>query len=82
MPNATRRQTARTPLDHDPAALRRRRVALGRTQVEVAAAVDISPGHLSELEGGTRNPSAPLLARLADALQCEIADLMPTQAGR
>lgn len=75
MTNTTRRAGARNPLDHDPSALRDRRVEAGLTQAQVAAAAHISAGHLSELEGGTRNPSPPVLKRLAIALGCEVAEI-------
>lgn len=73
----TRREGARTPLDHDPGAVRRRRVELGLTQAAVAAAAGISAGHLSEIENGTRNPSPPVLSALAEVLECSTTDLMP-----
>lgn len=80
MPNTTtRRQAARDPLDHDPVALRARRVSLGLRQYEVANTARISKGTLSELERGTRNPSPVVLRQLAEALQCTIADLMPAR---
>lgn len=75
MPSTTRRAGARHPLDHDPATLRDRRVEAGLTQAAAAAKADISAGHLCELEGGSRNPSPPVLARLAAVLGCEVADL-------
>lgn len=79
MPNTPRRAGARHPLDHDPATLRARRVAVGLTQAQVAATAGISAGHLSELESGTRNPSPPVLKQLADALACDSTDLMARQ---
>lgn len=81
MPNTSRRpRGGRNPTDHDPTRLRTRRVALGLSQTEVAAAAELSSGHLSELEGGTRNPSPATLARLALALDCDTTDLMPEVA--
>lgn len=77
MPNTTRRRSARDPLDHDPVALRTRRVELGRALSDVATDAEISKGHLSELERGTRNPSPAVLKRLAGVLGCETTDLMP-----
>jgi transcriptional regulator with XRE-family HTH domain len=77
---AQRRDKARHPLDHDPSKLRKRRVELGRSQAEVADAAGISAGHMSELEGGTRNPSPALFARLAEVLECRTVDLMPTES--
>ena len=75
----TRRAATRSPLDHDPARLRRRRVELGRMQIAVAAAAGISSGYLSELEAGTRNPSPGVLTRLAEVLECSAVDLMPAE---
>lgn len=77
MPPSPRRQAARETFDHDPARLRARRVAAGRQQADVAKAAGISAGYLCELERGTRNPSPPMLKRLAEALGCQITDLMP-----
>lgn len=77
MPNSTRRRSARDPLDHDPVALRTRRVELGRALSDVANDAEISKGHLSELERGTRNPSPGVLKRLAEVLDCATTDLMP-----
>lgn len=74
-----RADTARSPLDHDPAELRRRRVAAGRLLVDVATEAGITFSHLSELERGTRNPSPPTLSRLAAALGCTTEDLMPAR---
>ncbi|GAA2327369.1 helix-turn-helix transcriptional regulator [Dactylosporangium salmoneum] len=78
---ATRRDKARSPLDHDPQRLRQRRVAAGLTQAKLAAAAEISASHLSEIEGGTRNPSPAVLVRLAEALHCQPTDLMPPAGG-
>jgi len=82
MPGTTSRraQAARTPLDHDPRRLRRRRIEAGLTLAALAAKTNLSSGHLCELEKGTRNPSPHALARLAAALGCEPADLMPGRA--
>jgi transcriptional regulator with XRE-family HTH domain len=74
------RTAGRSPLDHRPAELRRRRIELGRRQYELAEAAGISAGHLSELESGRRNPSPELLVRLAEALGCATADLMAEPA--
>jgi DNA-binding XRE family transcriptional regulator len=71
------RDTRRRPLDHDPAAVRRRRLALGMTQAKVAEAAGIATSTMSELESGTRNVSPVALAGLAEALNCAPADLMP-----
>lgn len=57
--------------------MRRRRVQAGLTQGDLAVQADISPSYMSMLEGGRASASAPVLKRIADALSCEIADLMP-----
>jgi transcriptional regulator with XRE-family HTH domain len=56
----------------------------GRDQTDVATEVGITQSYLSELERGTRNPSPPVLARLAEVLGCNTEDLMPARptAGR
>lgn len=76
-----RRAAARDVFDHDPRALRAQRVKAGKLARDVALAAGISPGYLSELERGTRNPSPPTLAALASALGCLIEDLMPKPTG-
>lgn len=64
------------PLDHDPGAVKAARVAKGWKQVELAEAVSISPGHMSEIESGTRNAPPWLLVKLAEALACPVAELL------
>lgn len=80
MTESPRRAQARRPLDHDPATLRTRRVEAGLTGAELAQRAEISAGHLSELESGSRNASPPVLARLARELGCEIRDLTAKRA--
>ncbi|MGP4093032.1 helix-turn-helix domain-containing protein [Nonomuraea sp. KM90] len=69
-------------LDHDPVRLRRRRVAAGLEAQELARRVGISKSALSRIERGHNNASPPVLERLAQALNCQIADLMPEEVGR
>lgn len=78
MPKTTtaRAATARQPLDHQPAEMRRRRVAAGLRLIDVASAAGIGESHLSELERGLRNPSPPTLLKIATALGCSTEDLM------
>lgn len=71
------RSRPKTPLDHEPAKLRRCRFEAGFSLGRLAGAVGCSPGHLSELENGSRNPSPELLLRLSRALDCKPKDLMP-----
>ncbi|MFJ9895279.1 helix-turn-helix domain-containing protein [Streptomyces sp. NPDC091280] len=63
--------------NQDPARVRRRRVEAGLSQVSLARRVGVTKGHLSLVESGGRGASPELLGRLANALSCEIADLMP-----
>ncbi|MGC4886769.1 helix-turn-helix domain-containing protein [Micromonospora sp. DT227] len=66
----------RTPLHQDPAAVRQARTARGMSQAELARAVGLrSSGYISEIEHGTRNASPGLLAHIACALSCDVADL-------
>ncbi|MEW2636451.1 helix-turn-helix transcriptional regulator [Streptomyces sp. NPDC048389] len=51
----------------------------GLTQGELAAKAEISQAYMSMIEKGIGNASAPVLKRLAEALDCSIADLMPLE---
>jgi transcriptional regulator with XRE-family HTH domain len=66
-------------INQDPVKLWRHRVAAQMTMSQLAKKAGISKGHLSELEKAqpSRSASPDMLARLADALGCEITDLMP-----
>ncbi|GAA4439772.1 helix-turn-helix domain-containing protein [Phytohabitans houttuyneae] len=69
----TRSRTERkTPFDHNPEAVAWAMDAKGWTQKALAEAVGISPSHMSEIVGGTRNAPPHLLKRLADALNCPV----------
>jgi len=50
------------------AKIKRRRLALGLTQRELAQSIGIRGSHIAYIEGGHRRPSIPLLARLAQRL--------------
>lgn len=52
---------------------RRRR---GLSQEELALEAGMKRAYVSDLERGTRNPSVRALARLADALQVDPAELL------
>lgn len=68
------------PLYQDPAALRRKRIEAGLDQADLAGRADCSQNFISNLERGNRSASAPMLGKLAQALGCEIADLLPPLA--
>ena len=57
--------------------IRRIRKAKGLSQTKVAAAADMGPSGLSQIETGARNPSAVTLDKIATALGVEVADLFP-----
>lgn len=56
--------------------LRYRRRALGLTLADLGRAVDRPASYLSQLENGHREPRLSTVARLAEALDCEVADLV------
>lgn len=57
-------------LDHDPESLVWARKAAGFTQKQLAEALGISTGHMSEIESGTRNLTPVNLAKAAKLLKC------------
>lgn len=63
--------------NQDPARVRRKRIEAGLSQTALASRAEVSPAHMSSIERGGRGASPKVLARLADVLDCEIADLMP-----
>jgi transcriptional regulator with XRE-family HTH domain len=66
------RGARKSPLDHDPAALRYALDKSGLSQVELAAAINRSEGLVSELLRGTRNAHPALLLKIAHALNCPV----------
>ena len=66
----------RSPI-HDPEKLRRKRIEAGLNQMDVAAATGIQQSHISRLECGASSTTPKSLARIARALGCTIADLLP-----
>ena len=54
--------------------LRRKRQDEGRTLRQLAAEARISPGYLSEIERGQKEPSSELLAAICDALQARLSE--------
>jgi transcriptional regulator with XRE-family HTH domain len=47
----------------------------GMTQIELAAAININPVYLSQIETGRRNGSTKTLASIAKALNVSLDDL-------
>lgn len=56
--------------------LRRKRQDEGRTLRQLAAEARISPGYLSEIERGQKEPSSELLSAICDALDVRLSDLL------
>lgn len=62
------------------AEIRRRRLALGLTQLQLAENAGVSYPHLNNVEEGRKPPSVTVVAKLAAALGCEPADLLRRSA--
>ncbi len=62
--------------------IRVRRAVLEMPQGALAEKVGISQGFLSLLEQGKRSLDLDLLERIAQALDCSIADLLPSEESR
>ena len=70
----------RTHVDGD--LLRRRRIEAGLRIVDLADKASSTLSHVSDIERGRRQPSPPLLSRIADALRCKPADLLNPETPR
>ncbi|MBP1325577.1 transcriptional regulator with XRE-family HTH domain [Leucobacter exalbidus] len=60
--------------------VRERRIELGFTLEQLAAAVDRAPSQLSAIENGKREPKLPLLRAIAQALSSTIDELLIEEA--
>ncbi len=69
------RGARKSPLNHDPEALRYAIAKAGLTQTEVAQQAHVSASQVSEWLKGTRNVTAPNLHRLAVILNCPVVVL-------
>lgn len=70
----------RVPGGVDGARLRRLRVEAGLTAAMLATSANLSLTHMCDIERGRRTPSAPLLRRIAKALNTEPKKLLlPTR---
>jgi len=58
------------------ARLREMRLARGLTQPEIGARVGTSASNISDLERGVKVPTLTTVARLADALDCSVSELV------
>jgi len=68
-----------SPPTQDPQRLQRRRIQAGLNKRELAALAAISKSYMGRLESGEGNASPRVLKRLAETLDCDIADLMPPE---
>lgn len=68
-----------SPPTQDPRRLQRRRIEAGLNRKELAAKAGIHRSYVTWLEAGGRNASPRVLKRLAKALNCQVADLMPPE---
>ena len=57
-------------------AIRTARMKRGYTQDQLSEALDITPGHLQQMEGGRRNPSVPLLFQMMELLDFSVDALV------
>jgi transcriptional regulator with XRE-family HTH domain len=58
------------------ARLRELRTERGLTQPDIAARVGTSASNISDLERGIKVPTLTTVARLADALECNVSELV------
>lgn len=64
------RRAPKGPLNHKPAEVTRARERLGLTRKQVAAALEVSPSLITEIEKGTRSATPAMILRLAPVLKC------------
>src|SRR5258706_16453388 len=81
MPKTPNRQAPARPQlgDEGPlfgARLRELRLARGLTQPDIAQRVGTSASNISDLERGIKVPTLTTVARLADALECNVTELV------
>lgn len=75
----TRRPRRKSPVDHDPRALREARIRAGLRQGELAQRLNVVQSVLSEAESGTRGLSPSVRVRLAQELHCDPITFAPHQ---
>jgi transcriptional regulator with XRE-family HTH domain len=78
----TRKPARRAPrtLNQDPARLRRMRVSKRMSITELSGRSGVSVPYIWQLEQGVYSASPRKLGQLADALGCDITDIMPEPA--
>lgn len=76
----TRRPRRKTPVDHDPRALREARIRAGLRQRDLALELQVAQSVLSEAETGKRGINPKLRVRIGKALNCDPITFAPQQA--
>jgi transcriptional regulator with XRE-family HTH domain len=69
-------KNARVLVERIAASVRRLRTAAHMTQEALAERARVAPHYISYIERAERTPSLPMLARLAEALGADAADLL------
>ena len=64
------RRPPKDPLDHEPEAVTWAREQAGLTRAQVAEALGVSAGLISEIEKGTRNATPARIRQLAAVFNC------------
>lgn len=64
------------PLNQNPAAVKRHRLAAGLGQVALAERAKITPSHVSKIETGRASAGVEVLGRVAEALGCKVEELI------
>ncbi len=64
------------PLNQNPVAVKRLRIAAGLRQVALAKRAKITAAHVSKIETGRNSAGPEVLGRLAKALGCPVEELM------
>lgn len=81
MPSGKKRPVKHAPIVNRFAArLREVRVSRGMTQFELARHADVTSSYITRLETARTAPGIDLIDRLAGALGCSAADLLPGEA--
>lgn len=62
--------------------LRRAREAAGLTQTDLGVAVGVTPQMINRIEAGTKLPSLPLTAAIAEALGTTVDELLHSKEDR
>lgn len=63
-------------MNEDPREFRRRRIAAGLSVTDLAEQAGVTKSHLSSVEKGRAGFSPKNLKAVADALRCEVHDLL------